>query len=295
MPGRCKKGGHPRLSPFRGGDLYVDVPRFRSRLLVWLSLIVVAAAAGSWWMLRRHGLVSDQPPGRLETAIARRLVVLSIPSSQRQQKSPLAGDARAWRDGADHFQEHCATCHGNDGRGGSAIAKKMFPPVPDLADPGIQAMSDGALFAIISNGVRWTGMPAFRQEHNADETWKLVAFVRRVPGLDPRELMPSPAHQADPGASAGAAPGAVAMDGTAFTPAEVTVAVGTTVTWTNKDPFPHNVTSGRGHFHSQDVPAGGRWAFTPRAAGRFDYVCTLHPGMHGTLVVQPKPSKRSNE
>src|SRR6185369_8929759 len=120
----------------------------------------------------------------------------------------------------------------------------MFPPVPDLADPAIQAMSDGALFAIISNGVRWTGMPAFRQEHNADETWKLVAFVRRVPGLDPRDLMPKPAHQPEPDAGAGEAPGAVEIDGTAFTPAEDTVAVSTTVTRTNKDPFPHNVTSG---------------------------------------------------
>jgi len=64
----------------------------------------------------------------------------------------------------------------------------MYPKVPDLADARIQAMSDGALFHIIQNGVRWTGMPAWKREHSPEETWRLVSLIRKVPSLTPGEL-----------------------------------------------------------------------------------------------------------
>jgi plastocyanin len=255
------------------------------RVLIWLLVVGVLIIASGVWALRQHGLVSDRAPGRLETAVARRLVVLSIPASARAQKNPYANDPRMWREGADHFQEHCAVCHGRLGRGDSDLAKKMYPPVPDFADPGIQQMSDGALFAIIQNGVSWTGMPAFRQEHSADETWKLVSFVRRVPTLQPGDLTQHSENHEQASQPAGEAPVRVAIDGTSYSPAEVHVSVGKTVTWTNEDPFPHNVSAARLHLHSPDIPPDGTWSFTPRTAGRFDYECTLHPGMKGVLVV----------
>ena len=266
----------------------------RLRVLIGTLVVIGVVVVAGFWLLSRHGLVSDKPPGRVETAVARRLVVLSIPSSARQQKNPYANDPQAWRDGAEHFEGQCAVCHGRSGRGDSDFAKKMYPPVPDFADPGIQQMSDGALFAIIQNGVRWTGMPAFRQEHTPDETWKLVAFIRRVPTLTPADLQPEAAPH-EHGEPATGAPAAIAMDGTTFTPPELHVSVGETVTWTNKDPFPHNVSSSQAHMHSPDIPADGTWSFTPERAGRFDYVCTLHPGMKGVLVVEKTAKKTGGD
>ena len=95
----------------------------------------------------------------------------------------------------------------------------------------------------------------------------------------------------------GAAPGgSVTMEGTAFTPAQVTVTAGTTVTWVNKDPFPHTVFSDTGKIPSAAVAPDGRFQFTPTKPGRYDYICTLHPGMKGTLIVKPKTTrKRSSE
>jgi plastocyanin len=81
---------------------------------------------------------------------------------------------------------------------------------------------------------------------------------------------------------------AVAMEGTSFIPPEVTVTLGQTVIWTNKDPFPHNVSSSSGRFSSKNLEPGATWRFTPKTEGRFAYVCTLHPGMKGTLVVKKK-------
>ena len=77
----------------------------------------------------------------------------------------------------------------------------------------------------------------------------------------------------------------MAIDGTAFGPATVTVTPGTRVTWENRDPFPHTATA-PGRFDSRSIPAGGRYTWTAREAGRYAYVCTLHPNMKGTIVVE---------
>ena len=78
---------------------------------------------------------------------------------------------------------------------------------------------------------------------------------------------------------------AVAIDGTRYAPEVVTVKRGTRVTWKNQDPFPHTVTA-RGVFDSRDIAAGKSWTYTAAKAGRYDYICTLHPNMKGTLVVE---------
>jgi len=77
----------------------------------------------------------------------------------------------------------------------------------------------------------------------------------------------------------------VAIDGTRYAPEVVTVKRGARVTWKNQDPFPHTVTA-RGTFDSGDIAAGKSWTFTAGKAGRYDYICTLHPTMKGTLVVE---------
>jgi plastocyanin len=77
----------------------------------------------------------------------------------------------------------------------------------------------------------------------------------------------------------------VAIDGTRYDPATLTVKRGTTVAFVNKDPFPHTVTV-PGKFDSKDIAAGKTWSYKATKAGRFDYICTLHPNMKGTLVVE---------
>jgi len=90
-----------------------------------------------------------------------------------------------------------------------------------------------------------------------------------------------------PTESAGVRGTAVDMDGVAFAPEQLIVKVGETVTWTNKDPYPHNVTSTTGEFKSGDIAPDAKWQFQATKAGRFPYECTLHPGMSGILIVEP--------
>jgi plastocyanin/cytochrome c553 len=248
--------------------------------ILLLAIVGLVVAAGLVYAFVLHdGLSADRAPGVVETAIARRLVRLSIPASARGLINPNASNPDAWRAASDHFAEHCAGCHGPDGRGQSEFAAHMYPPVPDLADPAIQAFSDGALFSIVQHGVRWTGMPAFQAEHTADDTWKLVSFIRQVP-----RMPPAGGHAAH-AAAHGHHVNIVSMDGTAFEPREIAVKAGETVVWINKDPFPHNVSSSAGGIHSGDLEPDRQWEFRPTQPGAYSYVCTLHPGMNGRLIV----------
>ena len=85
--------------------------------------------------------------------------------------------------------------------------------------------------------------------------------------------------------AASAADRTIVIDGTAFSPAQLTVQRGDRVTWVNKDPFPHTATA-RGTFDSGSIGADASWSWVADKAGSFDYVCTLHPTMKARLVVR---------
>lgn len=82
-----------------------------------------------------------------------------------------------------------------------------------------------------------------------------------------------------------AGPDQITIDGFAFAPATLTVPPGTTVTWTNRDEEPHTVAAGDGSFHSPGMGTGAIFTHTFSTAGTFDYVCSIHPMMRGTVVV----------
>ncbi|MEZ0349633.1 cupredoxin family copper-binding protein [Mycobacterium sp. pR1184] len=97
-----------------------------------------------------------------------------------------------------------------------------------------------------------------------------------------------PDSGATPSVTAPSAPASgnqVTIDGFAFAPATLKVSVGTTVTWINRDEEPHTVAASDGSFHSPGMGTGASFTHTFSTAGTFDYVCSIHPMMHGTVVV----------
>ena len=93
--------------------------------------------------------------------------------------------------------------------------------------------------------------------------------------------------------SIGAAPRArkpvthiVFIEGTSFKPQDLTVKVGDSVVWTNKDPFSHTATSTAGGFDSRGIAAGKTWKHKAAKKGDFAYICTYHTTMKGRLVVR---------
>jgi mono/diheme cytochrome c family protein len=162
--------------------------RFVRDALITFVLLALIGGGLLYVQIREGGLSADAQPGRLERAVATRLVRLSIPADAERQHNPFRDDASTWRSAVAHFEDHCAVCHGRDGRGKTAMGENLYPKVPDLAASLTQGRSDGALFHIIQNGVRWTGMPAWKGEHSPEDTWKLVSLIRKMPSLTDREL-----------------------------------------------------------------------------------------------------------
>ena len=77
----------------------------------------------------------------------------------------------------------------------------------------------------------------------------------------------------------------VKIDNFSFGPAALTVPVGATVTWTNRDDIPHTVVSTDGVFKSKVLDTDEKFSFTFSKAGTYPYFCSLHPKMTGKVVV----------
>jgi plastocyanin len=78
----------------------------------------------------------------------------------------------------------------------------------------------------------------------------------------------------------------VIMEGMRFQPEALTVAVGDTIVWVNKDMVPHTATSDAGGFDSKDIGGGLSWTYTASSKGDFPYLCTFHPSMKAVLHVK---------
>jgi plastocyanin len=78
----------------------------------------------------------------------------------------------------------------------------------------------------------------------------------------------------------------VKIDNFSFGPATVTVPVGTTVTWTNRDDIPHTAVSTDGVFKSKVLDTDDKFSFVFSKPGTYPYFCTIHPKMTGQIIVQ---------
>jgi mono/diheme cytochrome c family protein len=163
-----------------------------SRTTRWIGagiLLALVAAGAGLWMFLSHGISAKDQPTLPEVFIARRLRHLAIPSQARAQVDPTPDTPEVREAGMAHFADHCATCHGNDGSGDTAIGRNLYPKAPDMRLPRTQDLSDGELFYIIENGVRLTGMPAWgdNTDESRRDTWALVRFIRHLPSLTEAE------------------------------------------------------------------------------------------------------------
>ena len=89
-----------------------------------------------------------------------------------------------------HYADHCAACHANDGSGDTEIGRGLYPRVSDMRAPETQSLSDGELFSIIEHGIRLTGMPAWGTgtPESERDSWGLVHFIRRLPKLSSDDI-----------------------------------------------------------------------------------------------------------
>jgi mono/diheme cytochrome c family protein len=156
--------------------------RLRWFLTGALTMCVAAAAI---LILGARGFSAREQPNRLESWLARRARSAAVPLEARALANPVPDTPDVQAAARAHWADHCAQCHANDGSGETAMGKRTYPPAPDMRLAPTQHMTDGELFYVIQNGIRFSGMPAWGDgsDHDSQDSWKLVHFVRHLPHL----------------------------------------------------------------------------------------------------------------
>jgi cytochrome c553 len=139
-------------------------------LFAWSGAFNVAASRGHWaiveWLLAFV----------MRNSVEKRSLAIATPPLDNPDLVRL---------GAAHFHGGCALCHGAPGIPIGPIAKNMLPSPPDLATAASQ-WKDRELFWIVKHGIKYTGMPSWASQQRDDEVWAVVAFLKRLPTLDPQ-------------------------------------------------------------------------------------------------------------
>lgn len=152
--------------------------------------LVLLGVVGTGAVLLHGGMGARTEPSPLEASVALKLRRLGLHAS-RDKPNPIPASGEVASSGRAHFADHCASCHGNDGSGQTEMGRNLYPRAPDMRLAATQGLTDGELFAIIEDGVRFTGMPAWgdQSEESQLASWKLVHFIRHLPRLTPEELL----------------------------------------------------------------------------------------------------------
>ena len=154
-----------------------------------VGLAVVGAVAVGLTIRGSRGFSAREEPSMPERLVARAARHLAVPRDARDAQNPVMFTAETWKEARAHFADHCASCHGNDGSGNTAIGRDLYPKAPDMRLPATQDLSDGELYWIVENGVRLTGMPAWGDGTPDDEdSWQCVLFVRHLGELTAEHL-----------------------------------------------------------------------------------------------------------
>jgi mono/diheme cytochrome c family protein len=170
----------------------VPAVTMRRRTKIVGGLIVVGALGGAGMLVQtlRHGFSAQDEPTRVEHVLARAMRHYAVPSDLRDRRNPVPLTPEVLAKARAHFADHCASCHGNDGKGKTAMGPNFYPKVPDMTLPKTQSLSDGEIFATIENGIRLTGMPAWGNgtAESAYGSWTLVHFIRHLPKITAEEV-----------------------------------------------------------------------------------------------------------
>lgn len=163
------------------------------RVGIVLGIIIlagVAAAAIAFSSIIRYGFSAHDEPTAIEETLARAVRRWAAPADLRDKKNPVPLTPEVLASARAHWADHCAQCHGNDGKGNTEMGQHLYPKAPDMPLAETQNLSDGELFSIIENGIRLSGMPGWGNgtAASAKESWELVHFIRHLPKITAAEL-----------------------------------------------------------------------------------------------------------
>ncbi len=163
-----------------------------------LGIALVCAGAYLYFSLGFAPVATAAPPMPFEEKMANMALHARI-AKEAPSGVPVPADETNFIAGAQIYREHCAVCHGVNGRPETAAAKGMFPKPPQFFQ-GHDVTDDpvGQTYWIAKNGIRLTGMPGFGLSLSEQQLWQvslLLAHADKLPPSAQKVLSGSPASQ----------------------------------------------------------------------------------------------------
>jgi mono/diheme cytochrome c family protein len=149
-----------------------------------VTMIAIFALGVLCALLGFVNMRADNPPSKMETALAGRAMDASVARSAPKLTNPVTAGETSLVAGARLYSEHCTLCHGDPAHPKSQLADSLNPPAPqftnDMAD-----MPEDQNFFILQHGIRWTAMPGWKNVLSEQQTWQLVTFLSHMHDLPP--------------------------------------------------------------------------------------------------------------
>lgn len=156
---------------------------------------IIALALGGYYYFAsgRAPVAASDPPMPFEKALANSALHARI-DRELPKNVPLQANEQTYMAGAQIYDENCGICHGYPGTDQSAIAKGEFPKPPHLfRGKGVTDDEPGETYWKVANGIRLTGMPAFKSALNETQMWQvslLLANADKISDTVKQQLKP---------------------------------------------------------------------------------------------------------
>jgi mono/diheme cytochrome c family protein len=158
------------------------------------TLFLLAVGAYCYFGFGLAPVATASQPMPFEKFLANRALNAAV-AKFSDEHSPVSATEPNLKIGAAIFRENCAICHGLPGREMTSIAKGMFPKPPQLfRGKGVTYDPVGETFWKVQNGIRLTGMPAFKTSLTDDQIWQVsqtLASADKLPDSARNELNPT--------------------------------------------------------------------------------------------------------
>lgn len=151
---------------------------------VIVTLVVLVAGGYLYLKLGYLNLRADVQPSAFEKRNAMGLMDASTDRHAPDQKNPTEPTEANLTEGVKLYKTYCAGCHGAPSSPGKPFGDNFYPPAPRFVEE-TPDMPENQNFYIIQHGVRWTGMPAWKNTLGDEQTWTLVTFLSHMNKLPP--------------------------------------------------------------------------------------------------------------
>jgi mono/diheme cytochrome c family protein len=128
---------------------------------------------------------ADAKPGNLEEWVARKSLRAAMRREAPKDPNPIVLTDQNLIAGIKLYAVNCAVCHGAADGKPSRVAKGLYQDPPQFAGDGVEDAPEGKLYWKVAHGIRFTGMPAYRQTLSQEQIWQAVLFLKHMNALSP--------------------------------------------------------------------------------------------------------------